>query len=197
MLKMILLSACALAGTAQMAAAATTTLDRVDHAYLATDPGSAAGPFGAVSAYGEAFGLGCTDSRYCEIGSFSVSTRDGWTSLRLDTQLLNLTAPVTDVRYGGTQVVVSAKTLLEIFDPAIDFTTYTGTTPPPTLTVTKIKLTFANLTDNQSVAFGDPFSGSTATALVQYVTAVPAPASGLLAISALLLFVRRRRSAAA
>ena len=178
------------------AAASTITLGTTDYASLTTDKTSTAGPFGALSGYGEGFGLGCVDSRYCDIGSFAVFTTAGQSYVSLDTQRLSFTKVlVSSVLFGGDTVMISARTLLEIYDPDIDFETYVGMTPPPKVTVTKVNFTFGNLTDNQSTAFGDPFYDSTATAKVEYVTAVPVPASGLMIVSGLLLLVRRRKAA--
>ena len=177
----------------QPAGAATVELGDADLAVLTTDDTSPAGPFGWLSGYGEGFGLGCVDGRYCDIGSFSVATRNGSNVLSLNTQRLQVkNLPISSVVFGGNTVVISARTLLEILDPAYDPDTFTGFAPP-TVTVTNVVLTFSNLAANQSLAFGNLLFDSTATASVALLTAVPVPASGLLLVTAIVM-LRRRRS---
>ena len=192
--KTILAALCCLGLSLQAARAATVELGDADFASLTTDQGSLAGPFGLLSGYGAGFGLGCVDGRYCDIGSFSVSTANGVSTISLDTQRLTVKKlPISAVVFGGDTVVISARTLLEILDPAYDPDTFTGFAPP-TVTVTQVVLTFSNLTGNQSVAFGDPLFDSTTLANVALLTAVPVPASGLLLVSGIVMLRRRRRT---
>lgn len=152
-----------------------------------------------VSGYAEAVGLGCVVSRYCELGSLSVTSRDGSVFMDLDTRMLAFEDLRVDrIDFGPDVLTLTSETadltfFVPSYPPAASYEEYLKRLFPATRAVFR----FAGLGDFRSFTgySGRDFEAPAASVAVELITPVPLPASGLVLASAFgaLAWARRRR----